>query len=346
MSGQTEGLAEAQADLTFGGDLYIYDNDGLPIDPIAVMSAFNALMVKFQLLQTGTATGTPALGTALSSLLPTADVQLRLVNPDGSPYTGSGLANLTPLTGGQIAGVNTITASGTAVTVQTGTDIVFGPANGRLTNTFTPPTLPSGITLQRDFYTLRVVGLAEYLVGAVPVTDPSFQCQPAPDVRVNEGLTLLTNGNDVMGAVGSVLTCVGQSGACCGAGAGRRVHSADSARHSLRRRELRLSGRRFRRRVQRLLRQRRSPLRCRNRSPSALRGSIRPQRTTPRSMPSSPSRAFPRRHRQRQAALWARGCGCTHGSSEWMPCSSAAMGKAASFLLTALSAFISPIRWA
>jgi hypothetical protein len=206
ISSQTEGLAEAQADLTFGGDLYIYDNDGLPIDPIAVMSAFNALMIKFQLLQTGTATSTPALGTALTSLLSTADVQLRLVNPDGSPYTGSGLANLTPLTGGQIAGVNTITTSGTAVTVQTGTDIVFGPANGRLTNTFTPPTLPSGITLQRDFYTLRVVGLAEYLVGAVPVADPSFQCQPAPDVRVNEGLTLLTNGNDVMGAVGSVLT--------------------------------------------------------------------------------------------------------------------------------------------
>ncbi len=54
ISSQTEGLAEAQADLTFGGDLYIYDNDGLPIDPIAVMSAFNALMVKFQLLQNGT----------------------------------------------------------------------------------------------------------------------------------------------------------------------------------------------------------------------------------------------------------------------------------------------------
>ena len=206
VSSQTEGLAEAQADLTFGGDLYIYDNDGLPIDPIAVMSAFNALMVKFQLLQTGTATSTPALGTALSTLLPTADVQLRLVNPDGSAYTGTGLANLTPLTGGQIAGVNTITTSGTAVTVQTGTDIVFGPANGRLTNTFTPPTLPSGITLQRDFYTLRVVGLDEYLVGAVPDTDPSFQCQPAPDVRVNEGLTLLPNGNDVMGVVGSVLS--------------------------------------------------------------------------------------------------------------------------------------------
>ena len=144
------------------------------------MSAFNALMIKFQLLQTGTATSTPALGTALTSLLSAADVQLRLVNPDGSPYTGSGLANLTPLTGGQIAGVNTITTSGTAVTVQTGTDIVFGPTNGRLTNTFTPPTLPSGITLQRDFYSLRVVGLAEYLVGAVPAADPSFQCQPRP----------------------------------------------------------------------------------------------------------------------------------------------------------------------
>ena len=210
----TEGIAEAQADLTIAGDLYIYDNEGLPIDPIAVMSAFNALMIKFQLLQAGTATATPALGTSITSLLATADVQLRLINPDGTPYTGTALTNVTPLTGGAVAGLNTITTSGTAVTVQavsagfTQDDrdrLVFGPANGRLSDTFTPPTLPGGITLQRDFYTLRVVGVTQYLIGSVPNADPSAQCQPAPDVRVHEPLTLLTNGNDVMGAVGSAL---------------------------------------------------------------------------------------------------------------------------------------------
>jgi hypothetical protein len=211
----TEGLAEAQADLGVTGDLYIYDNDGLPIDPIAVMSAFNALMIKFQLLQTGTATSTPALGNSLTSLLATADVQLRLVNPDGTPYTGTALTNVTPLTGGPVAGLNTITTAGTAVTVQAVSSgftqddrdrLVFGPANGRMSDTFTPPTLPSGITLQRDFYTLRVVGMTQYLLGSVPDADPSSQCQPAPDVRVHENISLLNNGNDVMGAVGSALT--------------------------------------------------------------------------------------------------------------------------------------------
>jgi hypothetical protein len=211
----TEGLAEAGADLGVTGDLYIYDNDGLPIDPIAVMSAFNALMIKFQLLQTGTATSTPALGTGVTSLLTTADVQLRLVNPDGTPYTDTGLVNVTPLTGGQVAGLNTITTAGTAVTVQPVSStfsqddhdrMVFGPANGRMSDTFTPPTLPNGITLQRDFYTLRVVDLTQYLIGSVPDADPSSLCQPAPDVRVHEQITLLNNGNDVMGAVGSTLT--------------------------------------------------------------------------------------------------------------------------------------------
>jgi hypothetical protein len=215
IANQTEGIAEAQADLGFTGDLYIYDNEGLPIDPIAVMSIFNALMTKFQLLQTGTATSAPALGNSLSTLLATADVQLRLINPDGTPYTGTALTNLTPLTGGPVAGLNTITTAGTAVTVQavsagfTQDDrdrLVFGPANGRLSDTFTPPTLPGGITLQRDFFTLRVIGITQYLVGAVPDADPSSQCQPAPDVRVHEPLTLLSNGNDVMGAVGSALT--------------------------------------------------------------------------------------------------------------------------------------------
>jgi hypothetical protein len=66
--------------------------------------------------------------------------------------------------------------------------------------------LPSGTTLQRDFYTLRVVGLTHYLIGSVPDADPSSQCQPPPDVRVHEAITFLNNGNDVMGAVGSVLT--------------------------------------------------------------------------------------------------------------------------------------------
>jgi phosphatidylserine/phosphatidylglycerophosphate/cardiolipin synthase-like enzyme len=211
---QTEGMAEAQADLGFSGQMFIYDNDGLLIDPIAVMSAFNALMIKFQILQTGTPTATPALGTAVTAALATADVRVRIVNPDGTPSNSNILTGLTAVTTAPGIGVSTIDTS-TAVKLPDASStlkqddlnrIVFGPStSGTLTNTFTPPALPSGITLQRDFYTLRLVGLSQYLLGSANSADIATTTQPAIDVRINEPVTLLTNGNDVLGAVGSAL---------------------------------------------------------------------------------------------------------------------------------------------
>jgi phosphatidylserine/phosphatidylglycerophosphate/cardiolipin synthase-like enzyme len=212
---QTQGMVDAQANLGFNScELRIYDNDGLPIDPVAVMSAFNALMKQYQLLQAGTASTSPALGTHLSTLAPTSGIRVRIVNPDGTPYTGTLLTGLTALTTGSSAGIST-TTQGTTVQVQAVNSsftqdnrnrIVFGPStSGQLTSTFTPPTLPSNITLQRDFYTLRLVQLKAYLLGTMNASDPATQSQQQPDVRINENLTLLTNGNDVLGAIGKAL---------------------------------------------------------------------------------------------------------------------------------------------
>ena len=211
-STQTQGIAEAQADLGFSGDLRIYDNDGLIIDPAAVMSAFTALMTQFQLLQTGTPTANPALGNALTTLVPTSDVRVRVVNPDGTPYGGTLLTGLTQVSG--VPGVSTISL-GTPVQIQAVSNsfsqddrnrVLIGPATtGRLTDSFTPPTLPGGITLQRDFYTLRLVQLGTYLRGIPNASDPATQAQQQPDVRINENLTLLTNGNDLLGAIGQAL---------------------------------------------------------------------------------------------------------------------------------------------
>ena len=211
---QTQGLADAQADLGFAGELRIYDNDGLPIDPVAVMSAFNVLMMRFQLLQAGSATSTPALGTYLSTLAPTSGIRVRIVNPDGTPYTGTLLTGMTAVSGGSSAGISTI-AQATPVQVRAVSSgftqddynrIILGPStSGRLTDKFSPPTLPGGITLQRDFYTLRLVQLKTYLLGTANPSDPATQSQQLPDVRINENLSLLANGNDVLGAIGQAL---------------------------------------------------------------------------------------------------------------------------------------------
>ena len=209
-----EGIVNVGSDLGFSGALRIYDNDGLPIDPVAVMAAFNALMVSNQLLQSGTPSATPALGSHVTSLASSSETRVRVVNPDGRPFTGSLLTGVTAVPAATGAGVFTAVRA-TPVAVQavsstfTQTDhdrILVGPAtSGRLTASFTLPALPSGVTLGRDFFTLQLVQLRTYLLGSPASGDPGTQVQPRPDVRINENPTLLATGNDVLGAIQSAL---------------------------------------------------------------------------------------------------------------------------------------------
>ena len=216
----TQGLAQVQADLGFGDGvkLLIYDDDGLPVDPVAVMAAFSAIMTASSLLKGGSGSSTPPFSTSLTSLAPTAETRVRVVNPDGTPYSGSGLlTGLTAVTGAP--GLFTVTQA-TPVAVQQVSQsfsqddrnrVVLGPVtSGRLTSQFTTPALASGVTpLQRDFFSLALVQLKTYLLGTVPAGDPAAQSQQQPTVRINENPALLTNGNDLLGAVSAAL---GQGG--------------------------------------------------------------------------------------------------------------------------------------
>ncbi|HEX5191933.1 MAG TPA: hypothetical protein VFW09_03960 [Solirubrobacteraceae bacterium] len=209
-----EGIVDVARDLGFSGELRIYDNDGLPIDPVAVMAAFNALMVSNQLLQSGTPSASPALGGHVSTLAPTSESRVRVVTPDGKPFTGSLLTGVTAVSAATGAGVSTAT-SATPVAVQAVSStfnqadhdrVLVGPAtSGRLTSSFSLPTLPGGVTLGRDFFTLQIVQLRSYLLGTPASGDPGTQAQPRPDVRINENPTLLATGNDVLGAIQSAL---------------------------------------------------------------------------------------------------------------------------------------------
>jgi hypothetical protein len=223
----TQGIVGPGVDLGFMGALRIYDNDGLPIDPVSVMSAFNALMGQITLLQAGTPTeqgNQTALGDAVNKLTSNNDTsnndtsnsetRVRIITPDGAPYSGTALTGLTAVSAAAGAGISTVT-SGTPVAVQqTSTEftqddrnrVVIGPAtSGRLTDSFTPPTLPSGVSLPRDFFTLRLVTLKTYLLGTPAQTDPATQSQGWPDVRINENPTLLASGNDVLGSIQAAL---------------------------------------------------------------------------------------------------------------------------------------------
>lgn len=209
-----EGLVDVGSDLGFPGEMRVFDNDGLPIDPVSVMAAFAALMVSNQVLQAGSPTTTPTLGQRVTDLAPSAQTRVRVINPDGKPYTGSLLTGLTPVAGTTGTGLFTATPT-TPVAVQpvsstfTQADhnrILVGPTtSGRLTSSVILPAPPSGVTLGRDFFTLQLVQLRQYLLGTPASGDPGTQAQPRPDVRINENPTLLATGNDVLGAIQSAL---------------------------------------------------------------------------------------------------------------------------------------------
>jgi len=223
----TSGLARAGDDLGFGGAARIYDGDGLQIDPVAVMAAFEAILTRYPGLQAVDLGSQPVnpipltnyLTGGSSPLAPNALIRIRLVGPAGNPYKANPL-HLTGLTAvDEQSALYEISASPAVIDVdpvdtnftQFEHDrLVFGSAtSGRLTSSFTPPT-PSGspsASLARDYFTLRVVELQPYLNGEWPdkSLDPAVAVQRISPVRINENIAFLTDGNDVLGAIHTAL---------------------------------------------------------------------------------------------------------------------------------------------
>jgi hypothetical protein len=211
------GFAEAWADMGFSGDARFYDGDGMPIDPVAVMAAFAAILTKFPVLQAVDLSDSPLsplpLTNYLATLAPTSKTRLRFFNPDGTPYAGQHLTGVTAVNAG--AGLCDLTAASATLDAVSASftqgdrdRLVLGPGtSGRLSDTFTPPTLAAGVTVARDFYSLRVVSLNDYLVGQWPAStaDPATGLQRKPTVRVNENITFLSDGNDLLGAINTAL---------------------------------------------------------------------------------------------------------------------------------------------
>jgi hypothetical protein len=211
------GLAEAWADLGFAGEGRFYDGDGLPIDPLAVMAAFAAILQKFPVLQAVDIGSDPLdplpLAGHLTTLASPTVTRIRFSGADGKPYGGQHLTGINA----KSAASGIYELSGSSVGLENANDsftqddrnrLVFGPAtSGRLTSSFTPPTLPTGVTLARDFYSLRVLQLQQYLVGdwPDPLLDEAVKVQRKPAVRINENVTFLGDGNDVLGAINQAL---------------------------------------------------------------------------------------------------------------------------------------------
>jgi len=202
------------------GELTIYDNNGFPIDPLAVAAALNAILVRHPVLQQRDLGNTPNTAsmqiTNIANLAGTTpQTRCWLSTPNGQPYDGANLTGLAPsppqssglfsldTSSGGTPAIGVAAASGSFSAEQRRL-LLIGPAtSGRFGESFVPPSLPSGITLQRDFFNIALVQLETYLLG-----NPSFpgaDLEQKPAIRTNEPLSLLADGNDLLGAAAAAI---------------------------------------------------------------------------------------------------------------------------------------------
>lgn len=221
----TGGNVNPGDDLGVGGPLTIHDAQGHPLDPLAVAAAFTAFMTAHPPLQRRSLGAAFDPNHAVKDIADlagtTSEVHLRLTDHAGRPHSGdhlegissiqvsSGLHFLNAASGppaSDLTGSVSVAAAGTGFPAAERRLLVIGPATtGRMGTTFAPPALPSGVTLIRDFFAVRVELLGTYLRGTPNPTWDGTKVHDPPTVRLNEPLTLLGDGNDVLGAAGAAL---------------------------------------------------------------------------------------------------------------------------------------------
>lgn len=218
-----------------GGELMIFDENGMPVDPLAVAAAFYAFMVKHNLLQlrAGGAhfNSDPQVRQIAELTDETYTVRVRLSDHAGKPYDGTHLNGLTAVNDleNSLFTLNAASGIGSDLTGSIAKEaasydfpdeerrlLLLGPATtGRLADEFTPPALPVGTTAPvRDFFSIRVVQLKEFLLGNPNVDFNGAAAELKPAIRINEQLTLLADGNDVLAAANAALSGTTQESLC------------------------------------------------------------------------------------------------------------------------------------
>lgn len=224
-SSATVGHADSGDDLGLSGTLTIHDADGMPIDPLFVASVFRVLMDAHHPLQKRDLSAAFEPNSQIKQIADlagtTATTRIRLSTPTGAPYDGARINGITAVnTATGLFRLNAPGAGGTAsITRESGTGasgsfpneearlLVFGAATtGRLRSSFAPPSLASGVTLIRDFFSVRVVRLKSYLLGEPNSAFIGTQAELPPAIRIHEPLTLLADGNDVLGTANGALS--------------------------------------------------------------------------------------------------------------------------------------------
>lgn len=223
---QSVRAGEAFAPLSTGSrlDVTFHDPRGLPVDPIAVAALFADLITWLPALGVGQASNAGGLSKVLALDTAQTPVRYHLVSPHGvlcTPTADMGLAvtgasdpdTVDPSTGTVSLAANQSlgpATDGSAGTLYWG----FAPGGFLDQQALTPPPLPAGVSLPRQFFRVVVVDLTWHLIGnrtagatrgvpGDPVAPPPPSTLPTVRPRV-PGFAYLADGMDVLGAMGQI----------------------------------------------------------------------------------------------------------------------------------------------
>jgi hypothetical protein len=213
------------------GTLTIHDDNGMPIDPLAVAATFYHFIRQYSILQPSANLSLPDPEASqlkrIAEQSGTAATRLWLSHHSGQPYINSDnhLQGMTAVAGA--AGLFTLNADAARTITLAAASAEFPAEARRLlvlgASTYGPlsdrvelPALPDGVTLLRDFLSLRVVELQPFLIGNPNRSFLSADLEIAPTIHIHEPLQLLADGNEVLAATYQAISthdeslCVGQ----------------------------------------------------------------------------------------------------------------------------------------
>ncbi len=220
-NGPSAGYFPAGTTLHMGGKLTIHDEEGLPIDPIAVAAMFNELIQTHWSLESKSIGSTAPSGSTAPPFTQPAARQLNTIAATGGnakrvyltdifnkPFdlATNPFQNISVVTGNNalfnVSDVsNAITKTGEA-------DALLQLAiatNGSFSNSLNYPSLRSGLTLTRDFIRVKFVNWKEHLLGTIPESDPASANNVLPAIRDNESMQFCFNGNECFGRITQLL---------------------------------------------------------------------------------------------------------------------------------------------
>ena len=212
-------------DIGITGKLMVFDAAGNIMDPLSAVAALNAILTKHDSLIHKAADPDQMAG--IAALRAGNTFRVRLIDAFGQPYDGSHFMTNLNATGGDaskgIFSVNTYNGTETGVlreiTRETSTGnagafpdreanflLIGNTAFGRLLNRVAFPTIPAGVTITHEFFTLKIAELQPWLTGTPEATYNGTQLEPKPEVRLHEVIQMAADGNTCMGHIGDIIS--------------------------------------------------------------------------------------------------------------------------------------------